>query len=1745
MEELYDFQQDLFETLKRSELNFRKSPKERIKKAYVEARLENLEQLWRDFKDGHKHLIYKASKEDKSDDYFTSEMYEKFEDLYLQYKTNLKEAVQPPTTEMPSAPAQLSSPSVCMEKSVNEVKLPVITLPTFSGRYEEWQSFADLFVTLIHENKRLTAVQKLHYLKTNLKGEPERLLSNYQITDSNYTEAWAQLVKRYDNKRFTCNAILKILYNQKSINVESATAIRQLVDTTTTCLKSLENTGIEIRTWDPFINYLIISKLDCESIKQWEQSLCKGDNELPTWYQLKEFLEARFRSLEMIESSKARAVISTKSKPNVFHASIEKGDNISELKCCALCSDNHHIFNCKKFSEMTVKDRQDFVKTKRLCFNCFSPTHVVSRCRRKYTRCKRCGKLHHSLLHIERDESEQKNEKLIDSKPTVTGRPSEMNGGKPNTLSNFNETYISSNFSKEHVTNNVLLATANVFVRSSNGYRRIVRVLLDQGSQASFVTESTVQFLSLPRKPVSGWVSGVGEGQMRIKHMVSLVVESRHDPKATVSVNAYVLRSLTTLLPTTDLSAPKWSDLESLELADPGYATPGRIDILLGAEVYSDILLDGILKHPQENLLAQNTILGWVLSGKMSSESTSARRKFTNLHVQVKEDEMLKQFWELENEPNSIDRKLSKEEERCENYYDATTMRDKEGRYIVKLPFKDEDPVCHYGNTCELAGKRLEFLERKLSRDKKLKEEYTRVMDEYINLNHMIEVDLERINNPKSVYLPHHAVLREDKTTSKLRVVFDASCKDSINGISLNDCLLVGPKLQQDLRHILMRWRMHKICIAADIVKMYRMIRVAEEDTEYQRVLWRSSPDKPITHFRLLRLTFGTACAPYLAVKTLQRLANDEQLKYPRASKIAKNDFYMDDLLTGCESIEEAKTIYNDMNKLMSLGGFELQKWTSNYDKLLCYIGKNTSDNDSLQIKANKSLIKILGVSWNRGTDIFEYTLNLSAVKQPITKRQILSDVAKLYDPLGWLAPVVVLAKILIQKLWKTRLQWDETVTGDLLVEWLTYREKLNNIKHISIPRWLHYSQKTKVELHAFADASKVAYGTAMYIRVIEEDQIYTTLVSAKTKVAPIEKEVSIPRLELCGAVLASKLLSEISQVMKVPKENLYAWSDSKIVLAWLKAGPGRWNTFISNRVSDILNILDYEQWGHVSTDTNPADYASRGLYATDLVDKELWWKGPKWLLTLDTTRHVSFVVEDTHEEEKVTSLITLSQTEEDFIWNKYSSLSKMLRIISYCRRFLNLKLSKEKRDTFSKIVTPREMMATMDTCIKRVQAIAFHGEIKLLTSQGCVPKGSHLRNLCPILDNNGILRVGGRIQNAQVHYDIRHPIILPAKSHLSKLIITDAHQRTMHGGPQAMLNFLRTRYWILRAKDQVKKIYHGCVTCIRYSKRNTTQLMGQLPEPRLKPGKPFKTAGVDYAGPINIRFSPGKGSKSYKGYICLFVCFVTRAIHLEAVTDMTTKGFLQAFRRFTARKGHCQNIYSDNGTNLVGASRQLKEMFNNAKSSFPSEIAELLAQDHTTWHFMPPHSPNFGGLWEAGVRSTKSHLLKVIGDSTLTYEELSTVLAQIEACLNSRPLTVLSDDPDDPLPLTPGHFLVGEPLIHIPDEDYTQTKILHLDRWRLTQKMVANFWNRWYKEYLVSLSHRYKWNTKTPDPEIDDIVILKEDNMPPCKWLLGRIIQKYVGPDNMTRVVKVKCKNGVYKRPVSKICKILIQEPD
>jgi len=384
------------------------------------------------------------------------------------------------------------------------------------------------------------------------------------------------------------------------------------------------------------------------------------------------------------------------------------------------------------------------------------------------------------------------------------------------------------------------------------------------------------------------------------------------------------------------------------------------------------------------------------------------------------------------------------------------------------------------------------------------------------------------------------------------------------------------------------------------------------------------------------------------------------------------------------------------------------------------------------------------------------------------------------------------------------------------------------------------------------------------------------------------------------------------------------------------------------------------------------------------------------------------------------------------------------------------------------------------------------------------------------------------------------HPIILPSSHHFTKLIVESEHRRLHHANSQLLIASLRERYWIPRLRNTVKTVTHQCLTCYRQKVQASQQLMGELPSPRVQPARPFLTTGVDYAGPVSIRLGPPRSKQLTKGYIAIFVCFATKAVHIELVTSLSTDSFLAALRRFAARRGKPQTIYSDNGTNFQGAANQLHGVWEMLQS--PSQMATI--QDHLTsegctWRFIPPHGPNHGGLWEAAVKSMKYHLRRTLGSHIATYEELCTLLSEIEACLNSRPLCSLSNDPTCTSYLSPGHFLIGHSLVQLPTADLTDIKCNHLSRWQFLQQQLQLFWKRWSSDYLNTLQQRQRWQKATPNLQIGDVVLLKDDNTTPLHWPTAVITDVHPGPDQKLRVVTVRTTKGHFKRPISKICSL------
>ncbi|XP_058810074.1 uncharacterized protein LOC131675195, partial [Phymastichus coffea] len=1586
---------------------------------HLSNRLQLLESYWKTFAGNHGKVCRENAGLAKDHPYFTRSQFYEIEDAYVTAKTELTARLARLTSARDGDRGASAASASLVQMLPTPPSLPSLTLPTFNGDQRNWESFKELFSSMVKDVPHIANVQKLQRLLSSLEGSAAARLRNIPLVGTNFEVAWNILLKSYDNNRIKLADHLKRLLSMPPMATRSAPEITRLLDTVEEATRSLISLGRDVDHWDDWFIQLVELRLDSQNVKIG-------------------------RSHWSIRRTSPCTRISNPS------SSIGLG------RC-----QGHGAASCPS----------------------------VHRCRTPG-----CGASHHTLLH---------------EGAATRGTSDSSTGGEPSA-----PTGVVSLHSGTRHSGVVLLATAQVAIQSSSGRIIVVKALLDQGSETSFLSTRVVQDLELPKRRSSTLVFGLGaQHGMRPSGEVDVLLRSITSPFA-LRFSALVLPKLTSLLPSKPVVRASWTHLEGLTLADPEFDKMSRVDCILGADVYPALILDGLIKGGRNEPIAQRTTLGWVISGLTPSPAevppslVHCHTVDTDCHSIAKE---LRRFWELEEIPPT--RLLSREDQACEDHFSSTHARDSSGRYVLRLPFSRSPNL---PSTFAIARARLLGTERRLVRKPNEQKAYVTFMKEYEDLHHMERIEKPDLDKENYYYIPHHAVFKADGS-GKIRVVFNAS-QDASNGLSLNDCLHAGPKLQRDISVILTRWRYYRFVFSADIVKI---------------------PDGAIQHYRLTTVTYGTACAPFQAIRALLQLASDERLKFPVGASILERNVYVDDALAGADTLENAKDERDQLVGILHSAGMELDKWSSNHPALLT--GLSDVSTQDLPIDA-PDVVSTLGLLWSPRSDAFRFRVNHDELKPPTTKRAILSIVARLFDPMGWLGPVLIRAKILIQKLWLQGCNWDDPLDISSQEECDLFCRQLRNVEGISIPRFLSRAAETRWYLHGFADASERAYGACLYF-VTQDDhgEWKSTLITAKTKVAPI-KSISVPRLELCAALLLAKLVASLRPQLHPEPIRTFCWSDSTVVLAWIRDHPSRWQTFVANRVSEIHSLIPQTPWGHVRTEENPADASSRGLCPSELRTNRLWWHGPSWLLkdwSRWKTEECEFV--SALEERPPRQVLAHHvQPEGDFPFTRFSSWHRLIHTVAYALRWLN-RLRRVPPQYPYPGLEAREIHAATSCVLRLVQREAYSEELHCLSKGAPLPRASTIRRCSPFLHEDGVLRVGGRLQNTTLPFEEKHPAIVPRKSHLAALILRDTHLNSLHGGPQLMLSCLRRRFWIPQVRSDVRREVRRCTRCARFQGPLLEQQMAPLPSTRGTPSRPFSTCGLDYAGPFPIRMCKGRGQRATKGYLVIFVCFATRAVHLEVVSDLTTQTFLSAWRRFVGRRGLCRSVWSDNGTTLQGADQELRRLFHSA-ATFSKEIAETLANDGVTWNFIPPRAPYFGGFWEAGVRSFKHHLKRVVGDAKLTFEEFSTLAVQIEACLNSRPLSPLSSDVEDLAPLTPGHFLIGSALL-APAEPSDTPAIPRVERYRLATVMRNHFWMRWRKEVLHEYQLRSKWLSPTKPLKVGDLVLISDINTPATRWPLGRVLELHEGSDGLARVATLKTATTTLSRPLVKLIRLPIDD--
>lgn len=1263
--------------------------------------------------------------------------------------------------------------------------------------------------------------------------------------------------------------------------------------------------------------------------------------------------------------------------------------------------------------------------------------------------------------------------------------------------------------------------------------------LCDTGSHLSLVLSKSIKDAQIPKKECHYQMFGVNTTKavnLRQKIDVDILFA---DYSASIHASMIIVPHITEPIPIQSFQFPDSLNDFKTSLADTRFNYAKQIDILLGISLWTQIIKDPIEKIGTD-LLLQNSVFGWLVCGEIPLHSTSVAAVHT-IHTNeiVKEeeglDDLIVKFWEHEHFPEKLEKSESSDHNQCEDIFRTHHYRNTEGRYVLRIPFKSN--VNNLGSSKEVALRRFYQLERRLQRSPELRVKYNKFMDAYESLGHMTLA----ITPPTQTtyWIPHHCV------QDKFRVVFDASTKTT-TGLSLNDVQLIGERLQGELTYILYRFRCFKFAVIADVVQMFRQVMVDRLHWEYQRIFWRTHPSEPLKEYWLTCVTQGTASASFMAVRAMIQCARDNADKYPLAARTIEENFYMDDGLFGADDEKEAVELVDQLIQCLGSSGFELGKWAFNHKETFSQFLTHVTQNE-VDIITEGS---VLGLKWNPDTDELFLKIQPGHTMEIITKRQIVSEIARLYDPCGYIAPVIVSLKQIIQDIWCEGIKWDQTAPDNILRIWRTLHAQLSILSNIRVPRWLGSTMLSVNQLHGFCDASNIAYGCVLYLRSTKADgSIQVNIITSKSRIAPIKNKATIPRLELSGAVLLATLVEEFKINGKIPLQGIYLWTDSMIVLHWLQKPIQRLKPYVANRVSKIHRHTETGQWNYVPTKENPADILSRGATPDELIKSEIWFNGPKWLKTHSSIWYHEMPILNEQNIDQIEAEIkpTSKKTTEDkasiavlqargnSLLNTRSTLGSLLRTTAYVLRFVD-KVRKKTSFTSPYITVP-EGFAALDRWIKWEQCSSFSREVRALTNMTPIPKSSSIISLAPWMDTKRVLRVGGRIKNANISFTQKHPIILPYESQLSKLLIQNTHHITSHGNTQLVMAVIRQHYWIPRLRRLVRTCIAHCPVCIRFKGEPMAQRMADLPTERVQPYRAFRQLAVDFAGPLQMKEKiVGRNNKPIKGYIAVFVCLSTRAVHLEVVHDLTTDTFIAALQRLAARRGAITKIWSDNATNFVGAARKLSEM-REVLSIWSADLAQKQIKDMgIQWQFITPNAPSQGGLWEAAVRSMKSHLLKVMGDRIMTYPDLCTLTAKIEACLNSRPMSALSDDPADLGALTPGHFLIGEPLVnpyYPPVDNITDNRLNALE---LIQKFEQICWKRWQTEYLSELQKRNKWASPQRNLEPGDLVIVMNNQLPPSLWQLGRIVQVYPGSDGLVRNATVKTASSQFERSVQRL---------
>lgn len=1658
--------------------------------------------------------------------------------------------------------------------------LPKRDIQVFDGDPLQYHSFMRAFENGV-ESKSNSYSDRIYFLEQFTRGRPRELVRSCLHVDPErgYAQAKALLKEHYGNEHRISAAYMEKALSWSSIKSEDVKTLHDYSLFLRGCCNVMDDVQYMYELNMPANMLTIVKKLPYKLRDRWRTVACEIQErrrQRAVFSDLVHFIERQakivndpvFGNIQDVSPELSRSMNRTDSKTTsrpkkssfattvnaVGSNTTTKGqilDNVTPIEACLFCEAVEHMFDvCPILKRRSHREKIAFLKEKGACFACLCIGHISKDCRKRLS-CETCSLKHPTMLHIQSKErqNESETEALCAAvSKTVMSSDSTGAGG-----------------------HDCKLPIVPVQIKSSKGNKTLITyAFLDQGSTAVFCTVNLMNKLDLLGKKRQILLHTMAQEKVMNSYMITgLEVAALDSDQFCQLPCTYTQQKM----PVNRSNIPcqndldRWPHLRHVHLPE----IDSEVELLIGTNVPKALEPLEVIRSVDDGPYAIKTFLGWTVNGPLGGNGNELAVATVNSISILNLDDLWQQQFKIDFPERIHDEQpgMSREDERfIKLVKDSVKLLN--GHYQIALPLRHSQ--VRMPNNRKVAEQRAVNLYRRFKKDASFREQYTDFMNDVVLKGYAEQVPAEELarGDGRLWYIPHHGVYHPRKGT--IRVVFD--CGATFQSTCLNAQLLQGPDLTSSLVGVMTRFRKEPVVIMADIESMFHQVRVPAEDADLLRFLWwpNGDPTRELADFRMNVHLFGATSSPSCANFALRKCAEDNAHHFQQDTidKVL-HCFYVDDCLVATASEKEAVRLFHDLVSLCSKGGFKLTKWMSNRRAVLDAIPEEQRAKDMKDLDLNYDVLpveRVLGVQWCIQSDAFKFKIIVQ--ERPATRRGILSIVSSIYDPLGILSPVVLVAKIILQQLCKKGLGWDDPIPSAAAQEWIRWLEDLSQLEQFHVTRCLKPSDFGEVimaQLHHFTDASEEGYGVVTYLLLQNARlQLHSAFIMGKSRVAPL-KPITIPRMELTAATMASRMDTFWKRELHMQLQPSVFWSDSTSVLKYIKNETSRFRTFVANRVSEILKVSQVSQWRYVNTTINPADLASRGSCADAFLKNKTWLSGPEYLLHPEqdwpvNPDHTSKLLPDDPEVRVSVTVNAVHSSEVSDATTRlichFSSWIRLRKSVAWILRFKNLLLyqCQKKRlmglneqqgplvckpevlkdNEFSGLLTVDELKNAEMAIIKFCQKGRFADEFDSLQDGRSVSKSSSLFKLCPVL-MDGVLRVGGRLSRADMPEDTKHPIILSKDFHISDILLRHIHQEVGHSGRNYMLSRLRQNYWITGATTAIRRILSRCVICRRLQAAPGSQQMADLPVDRVRPDEaPFTRVGVDLFGPFEV-----KSRRSIvKRYGVMFTCLSIRAVHIEVASSLDIDSFINTLRRFIARRGQVLEIRSDNGTNFVGAERELRQAIEGWNHS---RINNMLLQKNIKWVFNPPAGSHHGGAWERLIRSVRKVLNSTLRTQNLDEEGFHTVLCEIESILNGRPLTKASVDPDDLEVLTPNHLLLLKTSPSLPPGEFQKDDIYARRRWKQVQYMSNLFWKRWVQEYLPQLQERQKWASTKRNFVVGDIVLIVDETAPRNSWVMGKVVLTFPDKRGLVRRLQIKTKTNLLDRPITKVC--LLQEAE